>query len=288
MRYAFIQEQRIYHTIVLLCQVLNVSRSAFYDWIDRPPSKHQQEDERLKEKIKTSHEDSRSHYGARRVKDDLQDDGEQVSRSRISRLMAQEGLQSTHKKKFKVTTNSRHESPISPNLLNRDFDPDRPNQVYVSDITYVWTSEGWLYLAVVIDLFSRLVVGWSLASRMQSNLVVSAMKMGIDSRSPDAGLIHHSDRGSQYASDAFQSLLAVNEYQSSMSRKGDCWDNAVAESFFKTLKTELIYQTKYSTREEAKLAIFEYIEVYYNRQRKHSRNEYLSPTDYERQWLEAA
>ncbi len=288
MKYAFIQEQRAFHAIVLLCKVLSVSRSAFYNWLHRSPSDHELADDELTEKIRTSHEDSRGNYGSRRIKDDLQDQGDQISRRRIQRLMAQAGLQSTHKKKFKVTTDSDHELPISPNLLNRDFEPDEPDRAYVSDITYIWTSEGWLYLAVVIDLFSRMVVGWSLNSRMRASLVVDALEMAIDSRQPAAGLIHHSDRGSQYASIDFQKLLAKQEYLSSMSRKGNCWDNAVAESFFKTLKQELIYQQRFTTREQARLAIFEYIEAYYNRQRKHSRNEYLSPADYHAQWLEAA
>ena len=289
MKYAFISEQRASHTIVLLCEVLAVCRSSFYDWLSRSPSDREVEDTALAEKIKASHKHSRGSYGSRRIKDDLQDEGDQVSRRRIQRLMAQEALQSTHaKKKFKVTTDSGHGLPVSPNLLNRDFEPERPNSVYVSDITYVWTSEGWLYLAVVIDLFSRLVVGWSLSTRMRTSLVLDALDMAINSRQPDAGLIHHSDRGSQYASLEFQELLAEREYLSSMSRKGNCWDNAVAESFFKTLKQELIYQQRFTTREQARLAIFEYIEAYYNRQRKHSRNEYLSPADYDAQWLEAA
>ncbi len=288
MKYAFIQEQITFHSVVLLCVVLKVSRSAFYDWQKRPVSRRHQQDDKLVVEIKASHENSRGAYGTRRIKDDLQDGGDQVSRRRISRLMAQESLQSKHKKKFKVTTDSRHKLPISPNLLNRDFEPDQPDQAYVADITYVWTSEGWLYLAVTIDLFSRMVVGWSLSSRMRASLVVDALEMAVDSRQPEAGLTHHSDRGSQYASDAFQSALVKNGYLGSMSRRGNCWDNAVAESFFKTLKQELVYHERFTTREQARLAIFEYIEAFYNRQRKHSRNEYLSPADYETQWSEAA
>ena len=288
MKYVFIQKQSMYHSIVLLCAVLKVSRSAFYDWLKRPVSIRQQDDDSLVVKIKMSHENSHNSYGARRIKDDLQDGGDQVSRRRISRLMEQETLQSTHKKKFKVTTDSRHALPISPNLLNRDFEPNQPDRAYVADITYIWTSEGWLYLAVVIDLFSRLVVGWSISSWMRTSLALDALQMAIDSRQPEAGLVHHSDRGSQYASAAFQTALVKNECLGSMSRKGNCWDNAVAESFFKSLKQELIYQQRFTTRQQARLAIFEYIEVYYNRQRKHSRNEYLSPADYEMRWLEAA
>ena len=225
----------MFHCIVLLCAVLKVSRSAFYDWLNRPVSMRQQDDDKLVVKIKVSHKNSRDNYGTRRIKDDLQDDGDQVSRRRISRLMAQEALESTHKKKLKITTDSRHALPISPNLLNRDFEPDQPDRAYVSDITYIWTSEGWLYLAVVIDLFSRWVVGWSISARMRASLAVDALAMATDSRQPEAGLIHHSDRGSQYAFDAFQTAPEKNEYLGSMSRIGNCWDNAITESFFKSL-----------------------------------------------------
>ncbi len=287
MKYAFIKEHEAHHAVTLLCQVMEVCRSAFYEWLGRPPSQRQQDDDRLIEKIKTSHANSRQSYGARRIQDDLQADGEMVSRTRVSRLMKQADVQSTHRKKFKLTTNSKHELAIAPNLLNRNFEPDAPDQAYVADITYIWTSEGWLYLAVVIDLFSRLVVGWSLAPRMQASLVINAMTMAIGSRRPGVGLIHHSDRGSQYASLEFQSLLADRGFLSSMSRAGDCWDNAVAESFFKTLKSELIYLHRYETRSAAKQAIFEYIAVYYNRQRKHSRNNYQSPIDYEQCYSQA-
>jgi putative transposase len=268
--------------------MLGVSRSAYYDWIDRPPSHHQVEDERLAGKIKRSHEISRQNYGTRRIRDDLMADAESVSRERISRLMKREGLESKHKKKFKVTTNSNHDLLIAPNLLNRKFDVEQPNQAYVTDITYIWTSEGWLYLAVMIDLFSRLVVGWSLSSRIAAGLVTDSLGMAISKRRPTPGLIVHSDRGAQYASTAFQDQLHDNGFLSSMSRKGDCWDNAVAESFFKTLKCELVYHRRYGSRAQARLDIFEYIEAYYNRQRKHSVNGYMSPLNYEKQWQEAA
>ena len=259
MKYAFIQSQSSVFPVTRLCQVLEVGRSAYYDWINSGPSQRQLEDARLTEKIKISHENSRQNYGSRRIKDDLQDEGETVSKARVLRLMKQEGLQSKHCKKFKATTNSKHELPISPNLLQRDFDVEAPDRAYVSDITYVWTSEGWLYLAVTIDLFSRLVVGWSLSTRMFASLVTDALEMAIAKRDPGPGLIHHSDRGVQYASDAFQSILEAHDYRGSMSRKGDCWDNAVAESFFKTLKAELIHRCRYSSRDEARLEIFEYI-----------------------------
>lgn len=283
MKYAFIQTQCLFFRVSLLCQVLEVCRSAYYDWLASGPSQHQLDDDRLKEKIKISHENSRDSYGSRRIKDDLKDEGETISKARVLRLMKQEGLQSSHAKKFKATTNSKHEMPISPNLLERDFDVEEPDRAYVSDITYLWTSAGWLYLAVTIDLFSRLVVGWSISTRMFASLVTDALEMAIAKRNAGPGLIHHSDRGVQYASDAFQAILQEHDYRGSMSRKGDCWDNAVAESFFKTLKTELIRERRYLSREEARLEIFEYIEVFYNRQRKHSSNGYLSPFKYEQE-----
>jgi transposase InsO family protein len=287
-KYAFIRTEAKNHAVTCLCRVLAVSRSAYYDWIDRPPSQRQVEDNRLAEKIKISHENSRENYGTRRIRDDLLDDAEIVSRERISRLMKQEGLKSKHRKKFRITTNSNHRLPISANLLKRQFDVEQPDQAYVTDITYVWTSEGWLYLAVMIDLFSRLVVGWSLSNRITSDLVTDALGMAILKRRTEPGLIVHSDRGAQYASTAFRKQLEDNGFQSSMSRKGDCWDNAVAESFFKTLKCELVYHQRYRYRSEARLDIFEYIEAYYNRQRKHSSNGYMSPLNYEKHWQKAA
>ncbi len=288
MKYAFIRSESKIHAVTSLCQVLGVCRSAYYDWIDRPPSRHQMEDERLTEKIKQSHKNSRENYGTRRIRDDLLDDDETVSRERISRLMKSEGLASKQRKKFKVTTNSNHDLPIAPNLLKREFDVMQPDRAYVTDITYILTSEGWLYLATMIDLFGRRVVGWSISSRITSKLVTDALSMAIAKRRPAPGLIVHSDRGAQYASAAFQDLLKENGYRSSMSRKGDCWDNAVAESFFKTLKSELTYHGQYRSRAQARAEIFEYIEVYYNRQRKHSTNGYMSPVNYEQQWQNAA
>jgi putative transposase len=273
-----------------MCKVLEVTVSAYYDWRGRSPSMRCVKDELLTSKIQDIHEAHRGNYGARRIRDDLLDDNQvsRVSRARVSRLMRQDGLECKRKKKFKATTNSKHDKPVALDLLKRDFAPAKPDQSYIADITYVWTSEGWLYLAVVIDLFSRLVVGWSLSSRMTATIVTDALEMAISSRRPAAGLIHHSDRGVQYASDAFRKLLEQHGYECSMSRKGNCWDNSVAESFFRTLKSELIYQHRYDSRAQATAAIFEYIEVYYNRQRKHSTNDYLSPHDYEQKWLRAA
>ncbi len=220
-------------------------------------------------------------YGSRRIRKTLIKMGYQASRRRVIKLMKVQNLHCKTKRKFKHTTDSRHNLPIAPNLLNRDFSPLKPNQVYAGDITYIPTNEGWLYLAVVIDLYSRQVVGWSMDKRMKTALVNDALKMAIRKRKPREGLIAHTDRGSQYASDSHRKLLKMYGIQQSMSRQGDCWDNAVAESFFHTLKTELTYHEIFNTREEAKQKIFEYIEIYYNRLRMHSANDYMSPVEFE-------
>jgi len=265
-----------------------VSRSGYYEWLSRPTSQHKQEDEALKATIKEIHEGSRQTYGTRRIKDDLADQGDTVSRKRIARLMNEEGLSCKTKRKFKATTNSRHNKPVAKNLLQRNFHRDRPDEAYVGDITYIPTREGWLYLAVFIDLYSRAVVGWSMDSRMTATLVTDALQMAMWKRRPGAGLLVHSDRGSQYASDEYQRLLRDNGFVCSMSRKANCWDNSPSESFFHTLKTELVHHEEYQTREDAHQSIFEYIEVFYNRQRKHSTNGYLAPLTYEQERAKAA
>ena len=271
-----------------MCRVMSVSRSGYYEWLSRPASKRSQEDQALKADIREIHEKSRKSYGERRIKDDLADLGKTVSRQRIGRLMKEEGLACKTKRKFKATTDSNHNKPVADNLLKRDFNREQPDQAYVGDITYVPTREGWLYLSVFIDLCSRAVVGWSMDSRMTATLVTDSLEMAMWKRRPEAGLLVHSDRGSQYVSERYQKLLTDNEFVCSMSRKGNCWDNAVAESFFHTLKTELIHHEDFQTREEAQQAIFEYIEVFYNRQRKHSTNGYLAPFKYEQQLAKAA
>ena len=267
---------------------MSVSRSGFYEWLSRPASKRSQEDQALKADIREIHEKSRKNYGERRIKDDLADMGKTVSRKRIGRLMKEEGLACKTKRKFKATTDSSHNKPVAENLLKRDFNRAQPDQAYVGDITYIPTREGWLYLSVFIDLCSRAVVGWSMDSRMTATLVTDSLEMAMWKRRPGAGLLVHSDRGSQYASERYQKLLNDNEFVCSMSRKGNCWDNAVAESFFHTLKTELVHHEDFQTREEAQQAIFEYIEVFYNRQRKHSTNGYLAPFKYEQKLAETA
>jgi len=224
---------------------------------------------------------SRNTYGTRRIQRALAKEGLQISRRRIKKLMNEQGLVVKTKKKFKATTDSKHSLPVADNLLDRDFNPMRANQTYAGDITYVPTEEGWLYLAVVIDLYSRQIVGWSMDRTMRAELVNNALLMAIWKRKPARGLLWHTDRGSQYASDSHRALLKEHGIIQSMSRKGNCWDNAVSESFFHTLKTELIHHHKFKTREEAKQAIFEYIEIFYNRVRMHSANDYLSPVEFE-------
>ena len=271
-----------------MCHLLGVSRSGFYEWRSRQPSAKCLADEHLSERIVALFWQGRGCYGTRRLKHLLAQEGYRVSRRRIGRLLKQQGLVCKTRKKYRpCTTDSNHTDPVAPNRLDRDFYADQPNQCYVGDITYIPTDEGWLYLAVWIDLYSRMVVGWSMQEHMKSSLVCQALEMAIGSRKPAAGLLVHSDRGSQYASNVFRQLLQDHQCVPSMSRKAQCWDNAVAESFFHTLKTEQVFHKHYATREEAKHAIFDYIEVFYNRQRLHSSNDYLSPEAFEKQAMAA-
>lgn len=281
MKYAWIKAHEGLFSVKLMCLLLSVNRSSYYDWCQNPVSAKQQNDQQLKEKIVKIFHDMRQSYGSRRIKRVLARDGLEVSRRRIKRLMVESGLACKTKRRYKATTDSSHALPIAPNLLARQFLVTQPNQSYVGDITFIPTDEGWLYLAIVIDLFSRLVVGWSMADNMKAKLANDALLMALWQRKPKRGLLWHTDRGSQYASNSHRALLKDHGIIQSMSRSGNCWDNAVAESFFHTLKVELIYQRKFKTREEAKQAIFEYIEVFYNRVRMHSANDYLSPVEYE-------
>ena len=264
-----------------MCKILEVSKTAYYDWLDRPPSALEIENEHLTLLITDIFEGQRRGCGTRTIKKALSRKNYHTSRRRIGKLMKKENLVCKTKKKFKATTNSKHDNPIAPNLLDRQFTVEKPNEVWVGDITYIWTAEGWLYLATVIDLFSRRVVGWSMNKRMTVDLVNDALLSAIWSSKPKKGLLWHTDRGSQYASSSHRKLLKDHGLVQSMSRKGNCWDNAVAESFFHTLKTGLVNHKLYQTREEAIQDIFEYIEVFYNRQRLHSTNDYWSPVDYE-------
>lgn len=267
--------------ISVMCDVLAVSRSGYYVWRKKSPSKRQQANASLLDKIRTVHHDSGASYGSPRIYQALKEQGLPCSENRVARLMREDGLRAKTKRRFKATTNSKHNMPVAPNLLNRDFSPAEPNQVYAGDITYIWTNEGWLYLAVVIDLFSRSVVGWAMDKRMTRQLVMDALSMAVQRRRPPPGLIFHSDRGSQYASEDFQSLLVKHDMRCSMSRKGNCWDNAPVESFFGSLKQELVFHQRYATRFHARQSIFEYIERFYNRRRLHSTLGYKSPADYE-------
>ena len=266
-----------------MCKTLRVSRSGFYAWLDRDESDRAREDRELTQLIRGVFTDSREIYGAPRVFRTLRRRGMTCGRHRVARLMRKAGLRSKTKRRFRVkTTDSNHSFPIAPDRLDRDFRASSANQVWVSDMTYIRTEEGWLYLAVTMDLFSRKVVGWSMAPSMHADIVVNALRMAINQRCPEPGLIHHSDRGSQYASEAFRSLLASHGALASMSRKGNCYDNAAMESFFHSLKTELVSHEHYRTHDQARASLFDYIEAFYNRQRIHSTLDYWSPADFER------
>jgi transposase InsO family protein len=261
--------------------MLAVSRSGYYEWLGRPPRPHADVEQQVQEKVQRYFAQGRGTYGTRRIKHLLAQESLPVSRRRIGRVLIQAGLRCKTRRKFTAPWASGQEQTVAPNQLNQEFTVKVPDTVYVGDITYLPTGEGWLYLAVVLDLCSRAVVGWSMANHMRAALVNRALAMALCQRQPAAGLIMHTDRGSQYGADRYRQLLSQHGMQPSMSRKGNCWDNAVAESFFHTLKTELIYLEDYDTHEAAQTAVFEYIEVFYNRQRCHSANGYLAPLLYE-------
>lgn len=278
----FIQENSEIFNILAMCKILEVSRAGFYAWRNRPDSARKKEDKRLVALIQTSFDGSRSTYGYRRICKDLHAQKEFCGKHRIARLMKESKMQPKTRRKFKMTTDSNHNKPIHNNFLQRQFHAGAPNQRWVTDITYVPTVEGWLYLAIIMDLFSRRIVGWSMSNRMQEALVIDALKMALFRRKVKSSLLLHSDRGSQYASDNFQKILRENNIICSMSRKGDCWDNAAMESFFHSLKAECIHHERFQTRNEAKKTIFDYIEVFYNQVRRHSFLNYLSPSEHER------
>lgn len=266
----------------MMCEVLEVSRSGYYSWLKRPESNHSKKNRRLLSEIRIVYDRSRKTYGSPRVTVELCARGILCSENRVARLMSVNGIRAKSKRKYRATTNCKHNYRVAPNILNRQFNVTRSNAVWVSDITYIWTTEGFLYLAGVIDLYSRLVVGWSMGARITSELTSDALNQALGRRQPEPGLLHHSDRGSQYASDDYQLLLNNHQMICSMSRKGDCWDNAPMESFFATLKTELIHDERFVTREDAQAMIFEYIEMFYNRERRHSSLGYESPANFER------
>jgi putative transposase len=281
-KYTFIRAQRTRHSLSRLCSALDVSPSGYYDWVDRPLSETAKANRRLITKIRCHHKASRSTYGSPRIQRDLLDDGERVSRQRVARLMRSKNIQSKMAKRFVITTNSKSTTSPAPDRLKRNFRTEDKNQSWVSDTTFIRTRQGWLYLAVMIDLYSRQVVGWAMSDRNDTKLVADALMMAIWRRGKLKEVIVHSDQGSTYASGVYRRLLKENGLLCSMSRKGECYDNAVAESFFGTLKTELVDDEDYHTREAAKQSLFEYIEVFYNRQRRHSYLDYVSPAEYER------
>lgn len=269
-----------------MCHALEVSRSGFYDWMKRSPSEPTAEEQRLRVEIRSIHRRSRRSYGSPRVHRALRKRGILCNRKRVERLMREEGLRAKSKRRFRSTTNSNHGRPVAPNLLERRFavqEVEGVDRVWVSDITYLPTRAGWLYLAMVLDLKSRAVVGWAMKDTLESALATDALQMALWSRRPAPGLLVHSDRGVQYASEAYQEVLRQHGLRCSMSRKGNCWDNAVAESFFATLEWELIQESDWHTHEEARRAVFDYVEVWYNRERLHSSLGYRSPAEYEAQ-----
>lgn len=268
--------------------MFSIDRSGYYAWLKRKPGKRQQANELLDKKIIDIFNVHKGRYGAKRITDELRDGGEMCSKNRVAKRMRHLGLRAKAKKKFKMTTDSKHNLPVAPNLLNRDFYASKPNQKWCGDISYVWTDEGWMYLAVVIDLYSRAVIGWSIQSTMSRQLVCDALMMALWRRGFPRGVLFHSDRGSQYCSNDYQKLLKSFGFTCSMSRKGNCWDNSVAESFFHSMKTELIYAERYTTREIAKQSIFQYIEVYYNRVRRHSTIGSMAPEVFENQFKNVA
>jgi putative transposase len=267
--------------VAWMCKRLNVSRSGFYGWLGRAPSEHSRRDQQLAVAIAAVHTESRGTYGSQSVRDELVAAGEGVGRRRVARLMSEQGLSGKPRKKFVRTTDSAHKLPVAPNLVARHFDAERPDRLWVADISYVGTWEGFLYLATVLDVFSRRVVGWAVADNMRTELPLEALAMAVRDRGPKPGLMHHSDRGSQYASREYRKALTANGMKCSMSRKGNCWDNAVAESFFATLKGELIYRQTWPTKERARAAINEYIACFYNSWRRHTALGGVSPMKYE-------
>ena len=283
MKFAFIRaELAEAYPADVACEALGVSRSGYYAWRDRPDSPAATRRADLAAKVRAVHEQNRRVYGSPRVHAALAASGERVCRNTVAKVMRQQRVRARTSRKFVPrTTDSRHRQPVADNVLDRQFDAARPDRKWAADITYVPTGQGWLYLAGVIDLCSRKVVGWSMADHMRTGLVADALNMALTRRGPTPGLLHHSDRGVQYASDDYQHLLAGHGIACSMSGRGDCWDNAVIESFWGTLKAELVNHERYATREQARASIFEYVEVFYNRHRLHSSLGYVSPEQFE-------
>ena len=281
MKYGFISDHAGDWPVNLLCEMLAVQRSAYYDWINKPCKVIGPEELALRRRMKELFAASRESLGSRMMMKNLQKEGFVIGRDRTRRLMKTLNLKVKQKRKYKITTDSQHAFPVAENVLDRQFSPQAPNQVWGTDITYLWTQEGWIYLAIVIDLYSRRVVGWAMDRRMKKALVIRALMMAISLRKPPPGLIHHSDRGSQYASHAYQALLKQHDMIPSMSRKGNCWDNAPVERFFSSLKREWTGDRLYRTRQEAIADVREYVAVYYNSLRLHSTLGCMTPMEYE-------
>jgi transposase InsO family protein len=281
MKYRFIQDHERHYRLFKLCNVLKVSRTSYHNWLHSVPGKRKQENQMLLKEIKKVHKDSRMTYGSPRITAELKDKGYTCSRPRIARLMRKNNIRAKTKRKFKITTNSKHHYPISRDLVNQDFSANAPNQLWTSDITYIRTKEGWLYLTIILDVFNRQIVGWSMSNRLKTiQTTIPALIQACKRRKPAPGLIFHSDQGVQYASHEFRYYLKKYKIVQSMSGKGNCFDNAISESFFSTLKTELIYFEKYQTRKQAQSSIFEYIEIFYNCKRKHSSLGNKTPFEY--------
>jgi putative transposase len=280
-RFRFVEAEKALYPIRLMCRCLAVSRSGYYAWRKRPRSARVKQDARLRVEIAASHSASRRTYGSPRILRDLREEGHCVSRKRVARLMRELGLEGRRKRRFRATTDSKHRFSVAPNVLMRDFDVEAPNTAWVTDITYLATLEGWLYLAVILDLFSRRVVGYAMSERIDRALVLEALRKALVQRPGTRDLIHHSDRGSQYASHDYRDALDQAGITCSMSRRGDCWDNAVAESFFGTLKMELLYELPLQTRSATHSAVADYIEAFYNVRRRHSSLDYRSPVEFE-------
>lgn len=282
MRFCFIDQAKKEFPAYRLCRLMGVSQSGYFSWKGRPASRRQRDDLVMLAHVRCAYSLSNETYGSPRMTRELQDQGFVVGRRRVARLMRENGMHARPKRRFKKTTDSHHAFPVAPNIIVQDFTTTAPNQKWGADISYIWTREGWLYLAVVIDFFARRVVGWAVSDRLHRRLALQALKMALTMRQPSRGLIHHSDRGSQYCSLDYQAMLKTKDIAISMSGKGNCYDNAVVETFFKTLKSELIWRTVFRTRRDAEMAIARYIEGFYNPVRRHSSLDYLSPAQFER------
>jgi putative transposase len=285
MKFRFIEENTKEYPVKRMCLVLGVDESSFYKWRKRLPSAHQAQDEALTEQIQLAYENNQRVYGSPRIHIELREQGIHVGRKRVARLMREQGVSAKPKRRRVRTTDSQHSDPVAPNLLKQQFEASEPNEKWLTDITAIWTAEGWLYVAALLDVCSRRGVGWSMSEQRDEQLVTAAFQMAVLSKRPKAGRLHHSDRGSQYTSLGYQALLKQYGIQVSMSRKGNCYDNAMMESFFGTLKEECVERQRFASRQEARTALFLYVETFYNRKRRHSSLGYVSPMDFEEREL---